>query len=341
MNHLNLDPNDFVSTWYHAYTTKKAYEKYIEGINGPDMWQPTEYEVIHPPLKRRKPGRPKKARRREMHEDHGGTKKVLTRKGKTVKCKNCGQPGHNKRSCRNAQVAPAGPSTNGSKRKEPSTTTGSKRKEPSTTTNSEGASTVVERPTKLPIRRGTSNSGNVIEMNIDARLERLPVRRGRKSVGNTSKVTNRRKGKDKTPCGFGILLVADGAIYVRRGRYIPPDINDDQGPSQTDASTPASQTPTSQVTNLPTPPPPAPVRKSPPPKATKPPLPTRWSLRKTAADALLDFQSTTTPTTLPRRSPRKGKQVQPTPTITPRSLGKGKQGAKKSHTMMKGGFFLG
>ncbi|KAF5203867.1 hypothetical protein FRX31_006546 [Thalictrum thalictroides] len=145
-------------------------------------------------------------------------------------------------------------------------------------------------------------------MNIDARLERLPVRRVGKSVGNTSKVTNRRKGKDKAPGGFGILPVADGAIYVRlgtkRGRYIPPDINDDQGPSQTDASTP-----TSQVTNLPTPPPPAPVRKSPPPKATKPPLPTRWSLRKTAADVLLDFQSTTTPTTLPRRSPRKGKQV--------------------------------
>ncbi|KAF5193393.1 hypothetical protein FRX31_017022 [Thalictrum thalictroides] len=129
-------------------------------------------------------------------------------------------------------------------------------------------------------------------------------------------------------------------VGTKRGRYIPPDINDDQGSSQTDASTPASQTPTSQVTNLPTTPPPAPVRKSPPPKATKPPLPTRWSLRKTTVDALLDFQSTTTPTTLPRRSPRKGNQVEPTPTITPRSPGKGKQGAKKSHTMMKGGFFF-
>ncbi|KAF5177875.1 hypothetical protein FRX31_032538, partial [Thalictrum thalictroides] len=190
---------------------RKLMRNTLKELMGPDMWQPTKYEVIHPPLKRRKPGRPKKARRREMHEDHGGTKKVLTRKGKTVKCKNCGQPGHNKRSCRNAQVAPA----TGSKRKEPSTTTGSKRKEPSTTTNSEGASTVVERLTKLPIRRGTSNSGNVIEMNIDARLERLPVRRGDKSVGNTSKVTNRRKGKDKAPGGFGILPVADGAIYVR------------------------------------------------------------------------------------------------------------------------------
>ncbi|KAF5186229.1 hypothetical protein FRX31_024185 [Thalictrum thalictroides] len=144
---------------------------------------------------------------------------------------------------------------------------------------------VVEKPTKLTIRRGTSDSGNV---------------------------TNRRKGKDKAPGGFGILHVADGAIYVRlgpkRGRYIPPDINNDQGPSQTDASTPSSQTQTSQLVD----------------------------------DVLQE-------TTLPRRSPRKGKQVEPTPTITPRSLGKGKQvdyegktpGAKKSHTMMKGGLFLG
>ncbi|KAL2519605.1 Uncharacterized protein Adt_15852 [Abeliophyllum distichum] len=70
---------------------------------------------LTPPYYTKKAGRPKKSRRKEAGEQNTSTPTPeaaanatpstsgnLSRKGLTMRCKKCGQAGHNKRSCKGA-----------------------------------------------------------------------------------------------------------------------------------------------------------------------------------------------------------------------------------------------
>jgi hypothetical protein len=59
-------------------------------------------DVVLPPLLKRLPGRPKKNRRKEPWE--GTETGTVAKRSSTVRCVNCKQLGHNKRTCQRAPV---------------------------------------------------------------------------------------------------------------------------------------------------------------------------------------------------------------------------------------------
>lgn len=85
---------------------KVVYAEYMSALNGKNLWPKDETDPIFPPPQRRMPGRPKKARRKEAHEENrvidGQVR--LSGSGREMTCKNCHQSGHNKRTCKNAKV---------------------------------------------------------------------------------------------------------------------------------------------------------------------------------------------------------------------------------------------
>lgn len=96
-------PNKYVAKWYFKDTYMKTYRPYLEPMNGENMWPISTIEPVLPPERRRLPGRPKKQRRREHHEDPRPSVQV-SRKGKEIKCTRCQQAGHNRLTCKNEQV---------------------------------------------------------------------------------------------------------------------------------------------------------------------------------------------------------------------------------------------
>lgn len=72
-------------------------------MNGENMWLMSTIEPVLQLEKRRLPGRPKKQRRREHHEDPRPSSQV-SRKGKEVKCTKCQQIRHNRLTCKNEEV---------------------------------------------------------------------------------------------------------------------------------------------------------------------------------------------------------------------------------------------
>ena len=76
----------------------RTYSFLINPINGPNLWAKTPYDPLLPPKEKRQPGRPKTKRIKEPDEPQNPYK--LRRTCLVMKCKKCGQPGHNIRSCR-------------------------------------------------------------------------------------------------------------------------------------------------------------------------------------------------------------------------------------------------
>ncbi len=66
--------------------------------NGSKLWPEVDTEPIPPPLARRAPGRPKKARRKENDEPKLGSKKGK-RNQETMRCRRCKELGQNSRTC--------------------------------------------------------------------------------------------------------------------------------------------------------------------------------------------------------------------------------------------------
>nr|POE44831.1 hypothetical protein CFP56_75991 [Quercus suber] len=87
------DAEHYVHPCYHVSTYKACYEPIIAPINGQNMCRSSDVAPVHPPIKRRPPGRPNKKRAKEPNEP--------TRRGGISKqCKTFGKLGHNKRSCK-------------------------------------------------------------------------------------------------------------------------------------------------------------------------------------------------------------------------------------------------
>nr|XP_017251959.1 PREDICTED: uncharacterized protein LOC108222565 [Daucus carota subsp. sativus] len=105
----NGNPDDYVDAAYKKETYWKTYTNYMQPLEGSDMWPKSKLVPVLPPMQRRMPGRPKKARRKEMHEDNakGTSLKAngavqVSKKGVQMTCSNCGEIGHNKKTCKNS-----------------------------------------------------------------------------------------------------------------------------------------------------------------------------------------------------------------------------------------------
>ncbi|XP_042049423.1 uncharacterized protein LOC121795059 [Salvia splendens] len=104
---INMKGDDvtrFISRYYLKSTMIMLYDNVLYPINGVDNWPKTTSDCaveLAPPRSKRQRGRPKKLRREEpqirLHAD-GGESLHLTF---VMKCRRCGQEGHNRRTCSN------------------------------------------------------------------------------------------------------------------------------------------------------------------------------------------------------------------------------------------------
>lgn len=97
---LHKDPDDFVGKWYKKPMFVVAYNHYIEPLNGITQWPVVDRIKPLPPIARRKPGRPKQKRRRDVEE--GGNR--LIRVGRVMHCQNYKEEGHNKKTCKKEKI---------------------------------------------------------------------------------------------------------------------------------------------------------------------------------------------------------------------------------------------
>ncbi|KAF8398461.1 hypothetical protein HHK36_017389 [Tetracentron sinense] len=101
LRYKRLEPEEFVDAYFTKEVYLKTYSHLIHPIPDESMWPALDLESINPPSLHRRPGRPKKNRRREADESAPGS----SRRSGLVRCQRCKQYGHNKRTC---QGAPAG-----------------------------------------------------------------------------------------------------------------------------------------------------------------------------------------------------------------------------------------
>ncbi|KAH7839463.1 hypothetical protein Vadar_004461 [Vaccinium darrowii] len=95
-----LEPLNYVADYYKVEIYMRTYDNLMGPINGKDMWPSTDnVTLLSLYVKRRRTGRPKKAKRRELDKEPKETSK-LGRKRIKMTYTNCGKVGHNKRGCK-------------------------------------------------------------------------------------------------------------------------------------------------------------------------------------------------------------------------------------------------
>lgn len=91
---------EYISKWYLMDTYRLSYAPSIHPMPEPSDWLiDCDVYLIQPPIPKPQRGRPKKLRRRGIDETEADESVKVTRKGYDVYCENCGQKGHNTRSC--------------------------------------------------------------------------------------------------------------------------------------------------------------------------------------------------------------------------------------------------
>ncbi|MBA0828187.1 hypothetical protein Goarm_012896 [Gossypium armourianum] len=78
---------------------KQKYGPLVKPINGPHDWEKIGIEPMLPPIERKIPRSPKKNRKMGKDESKKMKPDHLSRKGLIMTCTQCGQHGHDKRSC--------------------------------------------------------------------------------------------------------------------------------------------------------------------------------------------------------------------------------------------------
>ncbi|WOL20174.1 hypothetical protein Cni_G28977 [Canna indica] len=91
------DPDKYVDDYYKRDTYLKTYDLMLQPLIGKDTWPEVDGPHVFPPPIKKMPSRPKKKRRRDVHEDETGTR--LSRGGLVITCQICFQDDHNRRSC--------------------------------------------------------------------------------------------------------------------------------------------------------------------------------------------------------------------------------------------------
>ena len=79
-------------------TMLTTYSFIVYPCNGPKLWFLLQTPVMLPPVMRRAPGKPKKARNKR--NDESTKRSNLARQWKSIVCKKCRKIGHNKRTCK-------------------------------------------------------------------------------------------------------------------------------------------------------------------------------------------------------------------------------------------------
>lgn len=108
---MERSPDDYILVCFKKETYKECYSHIIFPPKGEKMRERTPYLDVLPPLDKKRSGRPKKKRTKDVNEkdDEANMKKAklskmtpttVTSKGIAIKCSKCGQKGHNKTKCR-------------------------------------------------------------------------------------------------------------------------------------------------------------------------------------------------------------------------------------------------
>lgn len=108
--HKHDRPENYCNGWLTTGAYNATYEFYVQPTQSQEFWEATPYLKPVPPPMKRKPGRPKKCRRRDSTEatTAGGTR--LRRTYTDIQCSRCGGVNHNTRGCMNigCPVMPTG-----------------------------------------------------------------------------------------------------------------------------------------------------------------------------------------------------------------------------------------
>lgn len=106
--HRNLKAEDFCHAWLTLGAYNATYAYFVQPVQGVEFWEQTNYEKPVPPLIKRRPGRPKRARRKDGNEElvsNGKLRRTLA----PVTCSRCGTRGHNRTTCPLPRDQPAQP----------------------------------------------------------------------------------------------------------------------------------------------------------------------------------------------------------------------------------------
>ncbi|XP_058726237.1 uncharacterized protein LOC131597563 [Vicia villosa] len=154
--HNKVEVEPYVSKYYRKTSFMATYSYIVLPSNGPRLWPTAEGEPINPPVMRRAPGRPKK--KRNKANDEPTSSNMLPRSLTIVKCKSCGNFGHNSRTCKGKTAAdrqlPKGSNKN-KKQNKASTKGGNKTKKQKKASTTE-APTVLTQGSQAPQTQETS-----------------------------------------------------------------------------------------------------------------------------------------------------------------------------------------
>ncbi|XP_029150790.1 uncharacterized protein [Arachis hypogaea] len=75
----------------------KCYDSVIYPVNGPDLWEKTDFDDVMPPPYGKPSHRPVKNRKKGPEKAEDRSQSHLSRREQIQKCSNCGESGHNAR----------------------------------------------------------------------------------------------------------------------------------------------------------------------------------------------------------------------------------------------------
>ncbi|XP_015965270.3 uncharacterized protein LOC107489002 [Arachis duranensis] len=100
INYKGLDIDGFVDDCYKKPAYVKCYDSVINPLNGPDLWEKTNFDDVMPPPYRKPSHRPVKKRKRGPDEPPDSSQSHLSRRGQIQRCSNCGESGHKRGGCK-------------------------------------------------------------------------------------------------------------------------------------------------------------------------------------------------------------------------------------------------
>ncbi|KAK2412396.1 hypothetical protein QL285_047593 [Trifolium repens] len=99
-------PEDFCRGWLTMGSYNATYEHFVRPTQGMEYWEKTDFVKPVPAAIRRRPGRPKKQRRKDASQEGPSNSKKMKRSYPIITCSRCGLEGHNINGCVSQGVSP-------------------------------------------------------------------------------------------------------------------------------------------------------------------------------------------------------------------------------------------